>query len=127
MDGVWRFQDLIAWQRAEALKETAMAICEKPVVKRDYKFHEQLADAAKSGPANIAEGWARHFHPEFARFARIGRASEVEVLNHFIDAHKRGYISVEEFDRADHAAKAAIKVVNGLIAYLEATPDWGRK
>lgn len=99
----------------------------RPAVRRDFKFHSQLTDAAASGPRNIAEGFGRHFHPEFARFARIARASEIEVLNHLIDAKSRGYITESEYDQADHAAKQALKVLNGLIRYLESTPDFGRK
>ena len=127
MSGVWRFQDLVAWQLAFQLKELADEICRKPSIAKDFKFHSQLTDAAASGPRNIAEGFGRHFHPEFARFARIARASELEVLNHFIDAHGRGCITPAEYDRADHATKKALKAVNGLIRYLESTPKFGRE
>ena len=127
MAGVWRFQDLVAWRLAHELKRYADAVCEKPQVKRDFRFAAQLRDAAASGPANIAEGFGRHFHREFARFARIARASEIEVINHLIDARDRGYINEVEFNQADHAAKKALKTVNGLIRYLESTPQFGRK
>lgn len=127
MKGIWRFQDLVAWQLAVALREVALSICDKPAVKRDFKFCTQLADAAKSGPRNIAEGFARYYHPEFARFALIAKASEVEVLNHLMDARTRGYIDAKEYDSADHAAKKALKAVNGLIKHLEATPAFGRE
>ena len=127
MAGVWRFQDLVAWQLAWSLKQRADVICQNPAVKRDYRFATQLREAAASGPANLAEGFGRNFHPEFARFARIARASELEVLNHLLDARGRGYVDEMEFDQTDHAAKKAIKAVNGLIRYLEATPKFGRK
>jgi four helix bundle protein len=127
MDGVFRFQDLIAWQLAIELKELAHGYAQRPAIQRDFKFHGQLVDAAASAPRNIAEGFGRVYHPEFARFAIIAKASEHEVLNHFIDAHQRRYLTDMELDRGDHAARRAIKVLNGLIAYLEATPNWGRK
>jgi four helix bundle protein len=127
MAGVWRFQDLVAWQLAEELRRRADTLCEKPEVKRDFRFAAQLKDAAASAPANLAEGFGRHFHPEFARFARIARASELEVMNHFITARSRGYMSEIEFDMADHSIKKALKAINGLIRYLESTPQYGRK
>ena len=127
MAGVWRFQDLVAWQLAWDLKQRAEVICQKPAVKRDYRFATQLRDAAASAPANLAEGFGRNFHPEFARFARIARASEMEVMNHLIDARERGYLNDIEFDNADHAAKKALKAINGLIRYLESTPKFGRR
>jgi four helix bundle protein len=126
MPGVWRFQDLVAWQLANQLQLLVNAICDKPLVRRDLKFESQLRDAAASGPRNIAEGFGRHFHPDFARFARIARASEIEVMNHLLDARNRGYISDLEFDRADHSVKKALKAINGLIRYLESTPKYGR-
>ena len=127
MKGVYRFQDLVAWQLAVKLQEIANVYCEKPVIRRDFKFRDQLADAAASAPRNIAEGFGRVYHPEFARFAIIAKASEQEVLNHLIDAHKRHYIDDAEYDRGDHAARKALKVLNRLIDYLESTPAWGRE
>ena len=82
-----------------------------------------MIDAARSGPRNIAEGFARWNHGDFARFARIAKASEIELLNHFIEAVDSGHITVEERKTLEHAAKKAIKTVNGLIRYLESTPD----
>ena len=49
------------------------------------------------------------------------------MLNHFIDARTRGYITPTEYDRADHATKKALKAINGLIRYLESPPDFGRQ
>lgn len=126
MKGVWKFEDLIAWRLAFALKLLVDRLCDRPAIRADVKFHAQLRDSAASGPRNIAEGFGRHFHPEFARFARIAKASELEVLNHLMDAQSQGYITAAEFDQADHAVRRAVKVLNGLIAYLESTPDYGR-
>ncbi|MDO8677953.1 MAG: four helix bundle protein [Acidobacteriota bacterium] len=66
---------------------------------------------------------ARFKHKEFAQFARVAKGSEGEVLNHFIDAVDSGYLSKEEFPKFEHAVKKALKAVNGLIRYLETTPD----
>jgi four helix bundle protein len=122
-----RFEDLIAWQLAVKLRRIAHRYCAKPAIKRDFKFHDNLADAASSAPRNIAEGHGRKYHREFARFAIIARGSEKEVLECFAEARERGYIDAGEFDAGDHAARKALKVLNGLIDYLESTPDWGRE
>ena len=127
MDGVWKFEDLVAWKLAVQLQQLADAYCAKPAIKRDFKFRDQLSDSAASGPRNIAEGFGRFFHPDFAKFARIAKASEEEVLNHFLDAKRKGYITLVECDDGAHAARKALKAVNGLIRYLDSTPDYGRK
>jgi len=75
------------------LQQLADAFCEKPAIRRDFKFRDQLADAAASGPRNLAEGFGRFFHPDFAKFARIAKASEEEVLNHFLDANRKATLA----------------------------------
>jgi four helix bundle protein len=126
MKKVCRLQDLVAWQLAVELRRLTHRYCEKPAIKRDFRFHDNLADAASSAPRNIAEGYGRKYHREFARFAIIARASEQEVLECLAEARDRGYIDTIEFDAGDHAARKALKVLNRFIAYLESTPDWGR-
>ncbi len=123
MAGFRDFREIVAWQMARELKLLADQLLSRPAAAQDFKFRDQLSDAARSGPRNIAEGFARFKHKEFAQFARIAKGSEAEVLNHFIDATDRGYLSPEEFARFEHAAKKALKAVNGLIRYLENTPD----
>jgi four helix bundle protein len=92
-------------------------------VARDFKFREQLADAAASAPRNIAEGFGRFRHADFARFVRIARASVQEVLNHFRHALRRGYISSDEFPTYETACKRALKASGGLLRYLDSARD----
>lgn len=123
MAGFKDFREIVAWQLARELKLVADRLVAKPDVARRFKFCDQLSDAARSGPRNIAEGFARFKHKEFAQFVRIAKGSEAEVLNHFIDAHDLRLLSDEEFIRAEHAARKALKAANGLIRFLESTPD----
>jgi four helix bundle protein len=117
------FREIAAWQLAREVKLLAYALLARPNVARDFKFRDQLLDCARSGPRNIAEGFARFKHKEFAQFVRIAKGSAGEVLDHFIDAVDSGYLSKEEFPRYEHACKKALKAINGLIRYLESTPD----
>jgi four helix bundle protein len=126
MDRINDFRDLVAWKLAHELKLIAQALCARPALRTQFQFRAQLSRAAESAPTNIAEGFGRYYHPECARFARIAKASEVEVLNHFIDARDKGYLSDEEFARHEHAVKKALKAANGWIRYLEETPNFGK-
>lgn len=127
MERITDFRDLVAWKLAHELKLVAQALCARPALRTQFQFRDQLSRAAESAPANIAEGFGRYYHPDAARFARIAKASEVEVLNHFIDAHDQGFLSDEEFARHEHAVKKALKAVNGWIRYLEDTPNFGKR
>ena len=120
----WKdFREIAAWQYARDLKLRVDEYLERPHVKRRYKLHDQLYDAVRSGPANIAEGFGKYGNKEFARFVRIAKGSEVEVLNHLIDLRDQRLISGDELLLAEHAAKKAINAAVGLIRHLENTPD----
>ena len=68
----WKdFQEIAAWQLARALKVRVDGYLKRPEFKRLYRYSDQLSDAVRSGPANIAEGFGRHGNKEFARFVRI--------------------------------------------------------
>lgn len=123
MAGFRDFRDIVAWQLAHQLKLRVDLFLLSPDFRRHYKFCDQLSDAVRSGPRNIAEGFARFKHKEFAQFVRIAKGSEAEVLNHLVDAHDQRLITDDEFLLTEHLVKRALKAANGLIRYLESTPD----
>lgn len=117
------FREIVAWQLAHQLKLRVDLFLLSPDFRRHYRFSERLSDAVRSGPRNIAEGFGRDKHREFAHFVRIAKASEVEVLNHLIDAQDQRLIGPDELEITECLTKRAIKAANGLIKYLETTPD----
>jgi len=123
MAGFRDFREIAAWQLAHQLKLRVDLFLLSPDFRRHYKFCDQLSDAVRSAPRNIAEGFARFKHKEFAQFVRIAKGSEAEVLNHLIDARDQRLITDDEFLLAEHLIKRALKAANGLIRYLESTPD----
>jgi four helix bundle protein len=123
MAGFRDFREIAAWQLAHQLKLRVDLFLLSPDFRRHYRFSEQLSDAVRSGPRNIAEGFGRYRHREFAQFVRMAKASEVEVLNHLIDAQDQRLITADEFQITEHLTKRAIKAANGLIRYLESTPE----
>ena len=123
MAGLKTFKDLVAWKVAVALRREVQPLCMRLLNAKDFRLHEQVREAARSAPRNIAEGFGRYKHKDFARLVRIGKASEVELLNHLHEAYESKYLSTDELDALDHSARKAIKAANGLIRYLESTPD----
>ena len=123
MAGLHSFQELGAWQLAHALRRAVVPLCRRIFLAKDFELHSQIREAARSGPRNIAEGFGRYTHRDFARFVRIAKASEVELLNHFQEACDSGYLTDVERRALEHAAKKAIRAANGLIRYLESTPN----
>jgi four helix bundle protein len=94
-----------------------------PEFRRHFKSCQQLSDAARSGPRHIAEGCARLKHKDVAQFVRNARVSEIQVLNHLIDAHDQRLISTDELLINKLLAKRALRAASGLIRYLESTSE----
>ena len=118
--GGWKdFREVVAWQRARELKLNVDELLKRPAFASKYKYRDQLDDSARSAPRNIAEGFGRFGNKEFARFARIAKGSELEVLNHLIDAHDQGLITQEEFQSYEECVQRALAAVVGLIRHLE--------
>ena len=120
----WKdFTEIAAWQHARALKLEVDGLLRKPQIASNFKFRSQLSDAARSGPRNIAEGFAKFSNKEFARFVRIAKGSESEVINHLIDAHDQGLITEDDLVSGRYLARRAIGAAIGLIQHLERTGE----
>jgi four helix bundle protein len=128
--GVTRYEDLDCWRLASALKNGAYEMIEASSAKQDFRFRDQLRDAASSGPSNIAEAFGRYRHKESAHFARIAKASLTETHNHLADGIERRHWKAEEAAPLFVLANRAIGATTRWIRYLESSetpPDkWGR-
>ena len=75
----WKdFREIAAWQYARDLKIRVDSYLERSNVRTKYRLYDQLYDAVRSGPANIADGFGKYGNKEFARFARIAKGSELQ-------------------------------------------------
>jgi four helix bundle protein len=117
-EGARHFTELDCWQLANDLKLKIYTVSERPALKRDRNYYEQIRDAAASGPRNIAEGFGRRTHADFARFLDVARASLMECQNHLQDGVDRGYLGQTECDDLLVLAKRACGAVAGLQRHL---------
>jgi four helix bundle protein len=62
------------WRLSHALKCEVWAVSDTVRAARDFKFCDQLLDAAASAPSNISEGFGRFNSKEFAYFLSVARA-----------------------------------------------------
>lgn len=81
MAGFKDFREIVAWQLANELKLKVDRYLARPEFRRRAKFCEQIDDAARSGPRNIAEGFARFKHKEFAQFDTSSQRQIHQRLN----------------------------------------------
>ena len=123
--GVRHFSELVAWQLSEALRVEVMAVAARADDARDYRFRDQLRASALSAPANIAEGFGRYAHRDFARFCDIAVGSLTETESHLKVARRHGYVGVEDYKALLFLIRRARTATIRLKAYLRRTltPD----
>ena len=92
------FRDLVVWQLAsEFSKEMAQLVKTFPR-QEQYVLADDLLRAARSIPANIAEGWGRLFPKEKVSFYNISNGSAEECANHLIEGYNNDYIDEKTND-----------------------------
>jgi len=118
MAGARHFRELVCWQLTRELKVAVYRLAEQPPLKNDFRFYGQFRDAAASAPRNIAEGFGRRTHADFAHFLDVARASLGECQNHLQDAVDRGYLSPDDVTKVNTLAERACGAVAGLQRHL---------
>ena len=118
-----RLEDLDVWRLADSIRRQVHAIVAARSNSLDRRFCSQMTDAASSVPRNVAEGFGRYRHKEFARFVDIARGSAFEVQDLTRDGIIRGYWT--DADVADLVACCArtIAALTSFGRYLKTHPD----
>jgi four helix bundle protein len=114
-----RFEDLVTWQLADELRREVIAFTATGPASRDFKYRDQIRDAAGSACRNTSEGFDRFRPSEFARFLEFARGSLGEVQDGLIEAHQRQFVTGELFDRLWILSKRAIGANTNLMKYLQ--------
>lgn len=123
MPGAKSFEELDCWRLSCQLKGALLSISRRPAVQLDLPFIGQLRSAARSAPSNIAEGFGRRTHADFARFLDMARGSLRECENLLKDALDEGYITKVEYEALRILAKRAGGATLALERYLRTTRD----
>ena len=58
---------------------------------KDFKFRDQMRDAAASTTRNLAERFDRYFHGEFGYFAGVAKGSVGETIDALREGRAKGY------------------------------------
>lgn len=113
---VKRFEDLVAWQKAQDIAVDIYAAFEPS---RDFGFKDQICRAAVSISNNIAEGFDRNSNADFSRFLFFSISSCSEVRSMLYLALRLKYIS--EIQKSDLVQKSeeVSKIIRGLIKSIK--------
>jgi four helix bundle protein len=119
--GARRVEDLAVWQLGDELRTKINAITAIGRAAQDFRFCNQLRDVAGSVTRNIAEGFGRYHHREFAQFLTIARGSSFEIADQLRDGMARGYWKPAEIKDLHDLCNRTIAAVTRFIRYLRAT------
>jgi len=94
---------------------------------KDFDLKNQINSAAGSVMDNIAEGFGRGGNKEFRQFLAIARGSATEVRSQTLRSSDREYINTDQAESLKNQIDSVIKMINGLINYLNKTELKGSK
>jgi four helix bundle protein len=119
------YRELVCWQLSVDLRRSLIAVTDRPQVQRNFRFCEQVGAAARSAPANIAEGFKRP-NRVFLNQLDIALGSLQEIENHVDEALDRQYITAAEHEALRRTTMRAIRAAEQLKVYLRSRTPPGR-
>lgn len=113
------FEELECWKACRALRIwVRKSVVSELSSEEKFLLKDQLVRASRSTTANIAEGHGRFHFLDNAKFCRNSRGSCFEVLDHLITAQDEEYINEETVVAGRERINAAVRLLNGYVAYL---------
>lgn len=93
------YMKLDVWHKSIELYRLVWHLLDE--TKLDFKLRSQIADAAQSVSANIAEGYSRRSINEYMQHLYVALGSLSETLSRLIALLEAGQIRREEFEEVD--------------------------
>jgi four helix bundle protein len=103
--------DLVVYRLADQLRAEAIRLTSLETAAREYRLRDQLRSSVGSVVANIAEGYGRAQHADFARFLDVASGSLRESEEWIRDGIARGAWSGAE---AESAMRLCIRLTPAL-------------
>jgi four helix bundle protein len=116
------YKTLDAWKLSMEIVKEIYTLTKKYPGDEKYSLVDQTKRAVLSIPCNIAEGMGRNHKKDTIQFLHISRGSGYEAETLLNVAVMTNIIDEETFNRVSKKIERNIKMINGLINYLEQKP-----
>lgn len=116
------YQKLDAWKTSMRLVKEVYLLTKTYPKEELFALTSQSKRAAVSIPSNIAEGMGRQYKKDTIHFLHISRGSIYELEPHLNIALMVDIINDEQFNKLVPLIDEVIKLLNGLINYMEKAP-----
>jgi four helix bundle protein len=116
--GARHFTELVVWQLADDLRKFVHDLLRDGPAAKDWKFASQLRDASDGVCRNIAEGFGRYGHPDFARFLTIAKSSLDETEDGIRGGRVKGHWGADVVKEGISKVNRTGKAMSNLMRYL---------
>lgn len=113
------YRDLVVWQKSLELTADCYKLTKKLPADEKYGMIGQIKRSAASIPANIAEGYGRHYRGDYVRSLLIASGSLAELETHLILAVKLDYIAKAEVVESWNRMQEVGKMLRAMIRKLQ--------
>jgi len=120
-------RQLIVWQLADELQDETLKLIRLPRWETDFKLRDETDKTASQIKRNIAEGFRRPTHADFARFLEYSFSSLGELRTLFDEGFKKRYATAAQLQPARALCFRLERALRGLIRYLrrnDPPPSW---
>ena len=121
------FEELEIWKEARRLHKKVVTLTEKEAVSKDYRFKNNMQEAAGSVMDNIAEGFERDSRLEFVNALSYSKGSTGEVRSQLFRGFDKGYWHQSELNELNEEYKILASHIANFIKYLNTTEQKGLK
>lgn len=119
----YSYKNLIVWQKAIDLTVLVHKLTKRYPTEKLYDLTSQTKRAAKSIPANIAEGRMRGSKKEFHHFLFIAYGSGAELETHIEIAKRLPFGKELDFSEVDSLLAEIMKMLNRMLQNRFASPS----
>lgn len=117
VDKIKRFEDLLAWQKAQDLAVEIYKFSKDFPTDERFALTNQIRRASSSVSANIAEGFGRTSNKDELRFYSMAYGSLLETKNFIYLAQRLEYIKIDS--NITNNIESCQKILNGLIKSIK--------
>ena len=127
MATITSFEELEIWKEARRLYKKVLALINRELVAKDFRFRNNMKEAAGSVMDNIAEGFDRDSRLEFVNALRYSKGSTGEVRSQLFRGFDNEYWNESELNVLNEEYKNLASHIANFIKYLNTSDQKGLK
>src|SRR5687768_18008927 len=119
MSKIESFRDLLVWQKSMSLAERCYRMSKRFPREDQPVLGYEIRKSCVSVPSNIAEGFGRHYTPEYIHHLRYSKGSNNELQTQVEVGRRVQIVSADEASAIIADAEEVGRMLNGLVNSLE--------